>query len=126
MFLFANCDHWNSQLIDTHNQNQSYGKQFITLAAICFSDCISSFNKTMQACLGDNLILECSTAEEAGSTVFQGDLLNCSSSHNEIALCTAVSICLLVPMEHVTVGKYMDTVCPLTTRNPATLHSWTQ
>ena len=32
------------------------------------------------------MILECSTAERVGSTVFQGDLLDCSSSPNEIAL----------------------------------------
>ena len=55
-----------------------------------FLDCISSFNPLNQkteACLGDILIFECSTAGSiSGATVFQGDLLDCNDPSNEIAL----------------------------------------
>ena len=54
-----------------------------------FIDCISSFNQlnqTTEACLGDTLIFECSTAPGLGATVFQGDLLDCNDSSNEIVL----------------------------------------
>ena len=34
-------------------------------------------NQTTEACFGDTLIFECSTAGGSGSTVFQGDLLDC-------------------------------------------------
>lgn len=49
-------------------------------------DCIQSFglsNRTTEFCEGFNLVLECST-EQTMSTVFKGNLLNCSS--NEITL----------------------------------------
>ena len=64
--------------------------QFITLAANYFLGCMLNFyqlNTTTQACFGYNLTLECSTTEKrVGSTVFQGDLLDCSSLPNEILL----------------------------------------
>ena len=65
----------------------------MTIPTACnlFLDCISSFNplnQTTEACLGDTLIFECSTAAGliSGATVFQGDLLDCNDSLNEIAL----------------------------------------
>ena len=57
--------------------------------AIYFIDCISSFNllnQTTEACLGDILTFECSTAPGLGVTVFQGDLLDCNYSFNKIVL----------------------------------------
>ena len=58
---------------------------------MCFLDCISSFNQlnqTTEACLhvGDNLTFECSTVPGSGAIVFQGDLLDCNDSSNEIVL----------------------------------------
>ena len=50
---------------------------------------MSSFNQlnqTTEACLGDTLIFECSTAERTGSTVFRGNLLNCNNPLNELIL----------------------------------------
>ena len=55
---------------------------------VCPSDCIPSFNlsnKTTEACEGFSLVLECST-RGIGATVFEGDLLNCSNTDNDIAL----------------------------------------
>ena len=47
----------------------------------------SQLNTTTQPCFGYNLTLECSTPERVhGSTVFQGDLLDCSNLPNEILL----------------------------------------
>ena len=37
----------------------------------------NQLNQTTEACLGDTLTFECSTAGRLGSTVFQGDLLDC-------------------------------------------------
>lgn len=57
------------------------------LIAICPPGCISSFrvlSNTTEVCQGFSLVLECSTKGE-GSTVFNGNLLNCSRL-NEIAL----------------------------------------
>ena len=51
-------------------------------------DCVSSFSalhQTTEACLGDTLTFECST-ERAIATVFQGDLLDCNVTFNEIVL----------------------------------------
>ena len=50
---------------------------------------MSSFNQlnqTTEACLGDTLTFECSTAPGLGATVFQGDLLDCNNSPSEIVL----------------------------------------
>ena len=51
-------------------------------------DCALSFrqsNRTIEACRGFSLVLECST-EGPGSTVFNGNLLNCSNTQNDIVL----------------------------------------
>lgn len=52
-------------------------------------DCTLSFrrsNRTIEACRGFSLVLECST-EGPGWTVFSGkNLLNCSNTNNEIVL----------------------------------------
>ena len=51
------------------------------LIVIHFLGCMSSFNQlnqTTEACLGNTLTFECSTAGGSGSTVFQGDLLDCN------------------------------------------------
>ena len=58
------------------------------LIVVCPLDCIPSFklsNMSMEACLGFNLLLEC-IIEGPMSTVFHGNLMNCSNSNNEIAL----------------------------------------
>ena len=52
-------------------------------------DCIQSFglsNRTTEICEGFSLVLECSNEKTMKLTVFQGDLLNCSSKDNEIPL----------------------------------------
>ena len=59
-----------------------------SIIALCLLDCVSSFdafNQTIEACLGDNLTFECST-KRATATVFQGDLLDCNVTSNEIVL----------------------------------------
>ena len=38
----------------------------------------NQLNQTTEACLGDTLTFECSTVGGSGSTVFQGDLLDCN------------------------------------------------
>ena len=64
---------------------------YITLVVVCPSDCTPSFEQssictTTEACQGFNLLLECTT-ERSMSTVFQGNLFNCSSSvRTEITL----------------------------------------
>ena len=55
---------------------------------VCPLDCtpsLTEMNRTIEACEGFSLVLECST-EEAASTVFRGNLLNCSNSDDAVTL----------------------------------------